>query len=74
MNILKIAFKELVGMFIDDGALALLALLLIVGVGFAVKTGHLGGLPGAAILAVGCLAILAESLARTARHKFRRKP
>jgi hypothetical protein len=29
MNILKLVFREFFGMFIDDGALALLALLLI---------------------------------------------
>jgi hypothetical protein len=36
-NILKVVFKEFFGMFIDDGALALAALLLIAVVGALVK-------------------------------------
>ncbi len=71
MNILKIAFKELVGMFIDDGALALLSLILIVGVGLVVKLGFANGLVGALILFIGCLLILAESVLRAARTKVR---
>ncbi|NKK01170.1 hypothetical protein GFL63_20650 [Rhizobium leguminosarum bv. viciae] len=55
MNILKIAINELVGMFIDDGALALLALALIIAVGFSVKWALLGGSIAAGILIVGCL-------------------
>ncbi|MBX5167426.1 MULTISPECIES: hypothetical protein [unclassified Rhizobium] len=73
MNILKIAINELVGMFIDDGALALLALVLIIAVGFSVKWGLLGGSIGAGILIIGCLLILAESVARAARRKFMQK-
>ncbi|MBB3590709.1 ABC-type uncharacterized transport system ATPase component [Rhizobium sp. BK529] len=72
MNILKIAFKELTGMFIDDGALALLSLLLVLGVGFAVKSGLIGPMAGAVVLIAGCLAILAESVTRAARRKVRR--
>lgn len=74
MNILKIAFNETIGMFIDDGALALFALLLIIGVGFLVKWAQLDSSIGAGILFVGCLLILAESVTRAARRKFTRKP
>ncbi len=73
MNILRIIFKEFVGMFIDDGALALLSLILIAGVGLAVRAGLLGGSLGAGVLFIGCLIILAESVARAARRKFGRK-
>ncbi|MGO7897596.1 hypothetical protein ACC719_08995 [Rhizobium ruizarguesonis] len=73
MNILNIALKEFFGMFIDDGALALLALLLISAVGVLVKFAHVDALLGAALLLVGCLLILAESVARAARQKFQRK-
>ncbi|RDJ04233.1 hypothetical protein [Rhizobium grahamii] len=73
MNILKIAIKELVGMFIDDGALALLALVLIIAVGFSVKWELLESSMAAGILIIGCLLILAESLARAARRKFTQK-
>lgn len=44
MNILTIALKELFGMFIDDGALALLALLLIAAVAVLVKFVHVDAL------------------------------
>lgn len=72
MTILKIAFKELIGMFIDDGALALLSLLLVLGVGLAVESSLIGPKAGAVVLCAGCLAILAESVTRAARRKFRR--
>ncbi|MGZ2409257.1 hypothetical protein ACVIRO_005987 [Rhizobium ruizarguesonis] len=73
MDILKVAFREFFGMFIDDGALALAAMLLIAAVGVLVKFVHVDALLAAALLLVGCLLILAESLARAARKKFRRK-
>jgi hypothetical protein len=72
MTILKIAFKELIGMFIDDGALALLSLVLVLGVGIAVEKALIGPTVGAVVLCVGCVAILAESVTRAARRKFRR--
>ncbi|QND23056.1 hypothetical protein HB774_25650 (plasmid) [Rhizobium leguminosarum bv. viciae] len=73
MNILKVALKEFFGMFIDDGALALAALLLIAAVGVLVKFAQVDARLGAALLLVGCLLILAESVARAARQKFQRK-
>ncbi|MGO7367429.1 hypothetical protein ACC705_08035 [Rhizobium ruizarguesonis] len=73
MNILEVALKEFFGMFIDDGALALAALLLIAAVGVLVKFAQVDALLGAALLLVGCLLILAESVARAARQKFQRK-
>ena len=71
MNILKIVFKELLGIFIDDGALALLSLVLIAGIGLVVKLGFVTGLVGALILFIGCLLILAESVFRAANAKVR---
>lgn len=73
MNILKVALKEFFGMFIDDGALALAALLLIAIVGVLVKSAHVDALLAATLLLLGCLLILAESVARAARQKFQRK-
>ncbi|MBY2905287.1 hypothetical protein [Rhizobium leguminosarum] len=73
MNILKVVFREFFGMFIDDGALALLALLLIAAVGVLVKFANVDALLGAALLFVGCLMVLAESVARAARKKSQRK-
>ncbi len=68
MNIIKIAFQELVGMFIDDGALALFALGLIFLVGAGVRYGHLNGLVGGVVLLIGCILILSESVWRAARN------
>ncbi|TCL69440.1 hypothetical protein [Rhizobium sp. BK251] len=70
MNIIRIAFNELVGMFIDDGALALLSLILVLAVGYAARIGLVGGTVAAVVVFAGCLAILGESLARAARRKF----
>ncbi|ANP90399.1 hypothetical protein HFO55_26745 [Rhizobium leguminosarum] len=72
-NILKVVFKEFFGMFIDDGALALAALLLIAVVGVLVKFAHADALLAAALLLLGCLLILAESVVRAARKKFQGK-
>lgn len=72
-NILKVVFRELFGMFIDDGALALAALLLIAVVGVLVKFAHVDALLAAGLLVLGCLLILAESVTRAARKKFQRK-
>lgn len=73
MNILKIAFNETIGMFIDDGALALLSLVMIVVIGFAAEYALIDGTVGGIALIVGCLAILAESVARAARKKAGKK-
>lgn len=73
MTILKTAFRELVGLFIDDGALALAAFLLILLVVAAVKLAHVNGLIAAILLLIGCLLIVAESVARAARTKIGRK-
>ncbi|MEZ2131372.1 MULTISPECIES: hypothetical protein [unclassified Sinorhizobium] len=73
MNILKIAFRELVGLFIDDGALALAAFLLILLVVAAVKLAHVNGLIAAIVLLIGCVLVVAESVVRAARAKIGRK-
>ncbi len=69
MTVVRIALAELVGMFIDDGNLALLALILIAAVAAAVKLLGMSPLWGAALLLAGCPAILAESLRRAARRR-----
>lgn len=68
MNIIRVVFSELVGMFVDDGYLALLALILIAAVTAAVKLLALPPLPGAYLLLGGCLAILLESVRRAVRR------
>ncbi|TGP45273.1 hypothetical protein EN802_23370 [bacterium M00.F.Ca.ET.159.01.1.1] len=72
MNMIRVALKELVGMFVDDGNLALLALVLIALVTSAVKLIALPPLLGGFLLLVGCLAILLDSARRAARGSNKR--
>jgi predicted membrane protein len=73
MQILIAIYKETVGMFIDDGALAFLSLILIILVAFAAKFAIIGGTLGAVLLIIGCVAILTESVSRAARTKARKQ-
>jgi hypothetical protein len=67
MNVIRLIAKEFFGMFVDDGSLALLALILVAAVTAAVKLLALPPLLGGALLLVGCLAILLQSVRRAAR-------
>ncbi|CDX62909.1 conserved hypothetical protein [Mesorhizobium plurifarium] len=71
MSVIRLVFKELIGMFVDDGSLALLALILIALIAAAVKLLALPPLVGGVLLLAGCLAILVESTRRAARGKAR---
>ncbi|MDX8443031.1 hypothetical protein ACWGS9_25615 [Bradyrhizobium sp. Arg314] len=71
MTMIRLVFKELVGMFVDDGNLALLALILIALITAAVKFLGLPPLIGGFLLLAGCLAILLESARRAARGRVR---
>jgi hypothetical protein len=68
MTALRRAIAELIGLFIDDTRLALFEVALIAGVALAVKLGTIPPLSGGGLLLFGCLAILAESVFRTARR------
>ena len=67
MNRLGMAWHEIVGLFVDDGSLALQILLLVGLVGLGVKGFGLAPLAGAGAVLVGCLVILGHSLWRFAR-------
>jgi hypothetical protein len=67
MTILRLIYSETVGMFIDDGNLALLALLLIAAVTGLVELAGMPPLWGALALLVGCLLVLAHSVWRACR-------
>ncbi len=71
MTVIRLVFNELIGMFVDDGSLALLALILIALITAAVKLLALPPLVGGLLLLAGCLAILLESARRAARAKAR---
>jgi hypothetical protein len=69
MKVVYLIVKEIVGMFIDDGSLALLAVILIAAVSAAVKLTAMPPLLGGVLLLIGCLAILVESVRRAARSR-----
>ncbi|MBZ9997007.1 hypothetical protein [Mesorhizobium sp. BH1-1-4] len=71
MNLLRLVAREFLGMFVDDGSLALLALVLVGAVTAGVKLLALPPLLGGALLLVGCLAILLQSVRRAARQTRR---
>jgi hypothetical protein len=59
---------ELLGLFVDDGSLALAALLLVAVVAVLAKLAMAPPILIGALLAIGCLAILIESVLRAARR------
>jgi hypothetical protein len=67
VNFLKSAFSEILHLFVDDGALALAALALVVVAIAAVRLAHVDGLVVVIVLLFGCIFILAASLLRAAR-------
>lgn len=69
MNLIKLISAEILGLFIDDGNLAVLSLLLVAVVTGLVKLVGLPPLWGGVLLLVGCLAILAESARRGSRRR-----
>ena len=71
MNRLGRVWDEVVGLFVDDGKLALLILLLVGAVALLVKGFGLAPLAGAGVVLVGCLVILGHSLWRFARNARR---
>ena len=69
MKLLRATLAELVGMFIDDGRLALTLVALIVVVTLLVKAAGIGPLAGGLLLLAGCILLLLESVYRDARRK-----
>ena len=72
MRLLRTIYDEVVGMFLDDGRLALSALIVVL---IAAALGKLAHVPGAwlaTLLVVGTLAVLVESVLRAARRSHRR--
>jgi hypothetical protein len=64
MKFLRIAADELIGMFIDDGRLALWSVVLIAVVSAAVLWLGFPAIWGGALLIAGCVTILATSVLR----------
>ncbi|MEO5806521.1 hypothetical protein [Devosia sp.] len=68
MKVLRTIVDETIGMFIDDGSLALFAAILIAGVALAAKLLAMPDLLVCGTLLLGCIAILAYSAIRAARR------
>ena len=69
MTVIRAAIAELIGMFIDDGRLALTLVALIAIVTLLVKLAGIGGLAGGLLLLAGAIGLLIESVYRDARRK-----
>jgi hypothetical protein len=70
MKGIRAVLSGLIGLFIDDGSLALAILGLIVVVTVAVKAGWLTPLAGGLLLLAGCIVVILESVYRAARRKL----
>ena len=69
MKIIRAIVTELLGLFIDDGALALFTVGLIAIVCAAIKLLEISPIIGGIALFIGYVAILAESVLRFSRQK-----
>lgn len=68
MSALRIAWDELVGLFVDDGALAGLLVLLCAAVGLLVWLARPAAAVAGGLLALGCVGALLLSVLRAARR------
>jgi len=68
MNLVNSILKEILSLFVDDGSLALQALVLVLAVAVLVKGIAVAPLAGGCLLIIGCLVILAFSLRRKLRR------
>lgn len=69
MTRLRMIWTEVIGLFVDDGRLALYTLLLVGAVALLVKGAGLAPLAGAGAVLTGCLVILGLSLWRFVRPR-----
>jgi hypothetical protein len=69
MKVLRTAFGEFVGLFIDDGSQAVFTIVLIATVVIVVKLFGMPPIWGALVLVAGCFTILGESVFRAARGR-----
>jgi len=72
MRLLRSIAREIAGLFIDDGSLALVLLVWMVGGTIALRflhAGHWGG----PVLALGLAALLMENVLRSSRRRTKRR-
>jgi hypothetical protein len=70
MTMIRGILSGLIGLFIDDGSLALAILGLIAIATVTVKAGWLPPLAGGLLLLAGCIALILESVYRAARRRL----
>ena len=68
MNVLRAAAHELLGLFVDDGALALAILAVVIAAAISAALAPDEPLVTGAILLLGCFGVLAISVARATRR------
>jgi hypothetical protein len=69
MNALSAVFRELLGLFVDDGSLALAILAVVMLAAISVALIPDTPLAAGAILLLGCLGVLSANVARAARRR-----
>jgi hypothetical protein len=69
MSVLAAALRELIGLFVDDGSLALMILAVVIGAGISATIMPDHQLATGAILLFGCLGVLIANVTRTARRR-----
>jgi hypothetical protein len=67
MNVLRLIGKELIGMFVGDNKLALYVLAVVALAAVCAQVLNTSGLVTGMMLALGCAAVLIESVLRAAR-------
>ena len=67
MRTLTLIARELLGMFVGDNKLALYVLAVVAVAALSALALHLNALAAGALLLLGCLAVLVESVLRAAR-------
>jgi hypothetical protein len=68
MNVLIAVLRELIGLFVDDGSLALMILAVVILAGIFVTLAPDLQLAAGAVLLFGCLGVLVANVARAARR------
>jgi len=68
MNVLTAVLRELIGLFVDDGSLALMILAVVMLAGILATLMPDFQLAAGAVLLFGCLGVLLANVARAARR------
>jgi hypothetical protein len=69
MNVLIAVLRELIGLFVDDGSLALMILAVVMLAGILATLMPDFQLAAGGLLLLGCLGVLLANVARTARRR-----